>query len=294
MVSDYYKLTKPGIIYGNMISAFAGFFLASRGHIDWLSFLGLALGLSLVIASACVFNNVFDADIDLKMERTKMRSVASGEIDAQSAKFYGGILLALGAVLLVILTNYYSLVSALVGFVVYVYFYTPLKRTSVYSTIVGAVSGAMPIVAGYLAVVNNLDAGAILLFVILFLWQMPHFYAIGIFRLTDYKAAGLPILPVSSGVEITKVHILVYTSACCIIFPLLTFFNITGNFYLVVMIFISFFWLWRSIDAFLKGVDETKWAKQMFKTSLVVLTLFCVIISTDHFVNKLIQTLLKL
>src|SRR4051812_23441537 len=123
MIKTYYHLTKPGIIYGNAITAMAGFFLASKGHFDPKLFVAMLVGLSLVIASGCVFNNIMDKDIDSKMDRTKNRAMVAGAISKVNATVYGTILLSLGVLSLFVLTNLSALFAALIGFIVYVFLY---------------------------------------------------------------------------------------------------------------------------------------------------------------------------
>jgi heme o synthase len=164
----YYRLCKPGIVYGNALVAAAGFAYAARGHIDWLLFLYMLLGLSLVIASACVFNNYFDRGIDAKMERTKNRPLVVGHISSAGALSFGTLLGIAGAMLL--------------------FFITPQALW------VGAIAGATPPVVGYVAVTNSLDYTALWLFIFLFIWQVPHFLGIAAYRYDEYAAAGIPLL----------------------------------------------------------------------------------------------------
>ena len=175
----YYSLTKPGVTYGNAITAVAGYLLATATSFDIARFLGLTFGITFVIASACVINNYLDQDIDRLMTRTKMRALVSGKLPGWHAVVFSVVLGVVGIGLLAWLTNLLTVGVAIFGWIVYVVFYGMLsKRLSIHGTLVGSVSGAAPIVAGYTAVTNTLDAGAWLLFAILFLWQMPEFYSI--------------------------------------------------------------------------------------------------------------------
>lgn len=285
MIKEYYYLTKPGIIYGNAITAFAGFFLASKGDIDFKLLLAMLVGLSFIIASGCVFNNIADVGIDANMDRTKNRAMVKGSISKLSAIIFGTILLALGVVYLSLFTNFYSLSAALIGFAVYVLLYTPLKRRTVFATLIGAVAGATPPVVGYTAVTNHFDLGALILFLILVCWQMPHFYAIAIYRLNDYAAAGIPVLPIKQGIRITKIHMLVYIIAFILAATSLTYFRYTGYVYLGVAMLLGLAWLWVVVKGF-KAADDTLWAKKMFRFSLVVITLLCVIIPIDVLIKN--------
>lgn len=193
MIQTYYRLTKPGIVYGNAVVAASAFIFGSHTFIDWRLFSLMLLGLSLIIASACVFNNYWDRDIDAKMERTKNRAFAAGRVNHTHALVFGFVLLA-GGVTLLLGTNILTLLLALLGFAVYVCMYTPLKSRTGYAVYVGAVAGAMPPVIGYTAATNTLDLYALAFFVFLFLWQLPHFFAIARYRYDDYKTAGVPLL----------------------------------------------------------------------------------------------------
>ncbi len=228
MFKAYYQLTKPGIIYGNAITTVAGFFLASKGHFNLGLFLAALIGISLVIASGCVFNNYIDKDLDATMERTKNRALVTGAISVRGAIVFGAILGLLGLATLGLLTNTLTAEIALLGLFFYVVLYSLAKRRSVYGTIVGSISGAVPPVVGYCAVTGRFDLGALILFLILVFWQMPHFYAIAIFRQQDYTAAGLPVLPVVKGLRTTKIHILFYILAFTIAAAALYIFKFAG------------------------------------------------------------------
>lgn len=191
--SVYYRLTKPGIIYGNALMYAAGFFLASQDGVYWPLFLAGLSGLALVIAGACVFNNIADRELDAKMERTKNRAMVVGAIPLSQATVFGYALSIVGFFELYLLTTYAAFLAALFAFGVYVFVYTPMKPKNRYALFVGAVAGAMPPVVGYAAVTGSYDGWALLLFVLLFLWQIPHFLAIAFKRYGEYSAAGVPL-----------------------------------------------------------------------------------------------------
>ena len=214
LLKQYLNLAKPGIVFGNLISVTGGFFLASRGDANLALYLATALGVSLVIASGCVFNNYIDRDIDQKMERTRNRVLAQGLVSPAHAIVYACVLGVAGVALLYAATNTLAVMLVLMGFVVYVGLYSLwLKRGSVYGTLVGSLSGAAPPVVGYCAVSNEFDAGAAILLLIFSLWQMPHSYAIAIFRFNDYQAANIPVLPVIKGISAAKRQIVLYIAA---------------------------------------------------------------------------------
>jgi protoheme IX farnesyltransferase len=284
MVKEYYRLTKPGIVYGNLLTTLAAYLYASHWHIHWLNFLATLVGLGLVIASACVFNNYFDRDIDSKMGRTKDRALASGLISNEMALLYASILCLFGSVLLICFVNILSSVIALIGFLVYVFAYTFLKRTTAWATEIGSIAGATPIVVGYTAVADKLDIAALLLFLILVIWQMPHFYAIAARRSEEYAAAGIPVLPLVSGMRETKLRMLLYIFAFGIAIFLLTFLGYAGYWFLVVTEIAALVWFWRCAEGF-GAEDDVTWAFRAFVVSLIVLVVFCVMLSVAPFLR---------
>lgn len=276
----YYQLTKPGIIYGNLITATAGFLLASKGHIHVWLLLATLGGIGTIIGSACVFNNYIDRGIDVKMKRTSKRALVTGLIPTTHALIFAFLLGMFGLLLLVVYLNLLTVLLGTIAFVDYVALYGLAKRRSVHSTLVGSVAGAMPITAGYTAVTNRFDSGAILLFLVLTCWQMPHFYAIAMYRFKDYKAAGLPVLPVKKGMRQTKIQILIYTATFVFATALLSVYGLTGYCYLIVMFVVGGVWLWRGLQGF-KAPDDARWARKMFGFSLIVLLVFSVMISVN-------------
>lgn len=276
----YYQLIKPGMIRGNIITATAGFLLASRGNIHFPLLLATLIGISLIIASACVINNYIDRDIDKLMERTKKRAFPQESVSTNHAVIFATILGISGIIVLGLYTNTLTLTLGAIGFIDYVVFYSIWKRRSHWGTIVGSISGAMPLVSGYTAVTNRFDIGALLLFLIMVLWQMPHFYSIAIYRFNDYKAASIPVLPVSHGLLATKINIVIYILAFLLAVMLLTFFGITGYIYLITMTIMGLLWLGLGISGFFTK-NSTKWARQMFFVSLITLFFLSVLISTS-------------
>ncbi len=282
MLKDYYQLTKPGIIYGNAITVVAGFLLASRGHVDWVLLLETLVGISLVMAAGCVFNNYLDRDIDAKMERTKDRALVRGSILPSHALLFGKILAILGLLVLCFNTNSLTVATATLGLFVYVIVYTKwFKRSSTMGTVVGSVAGAVPIVVGYLAVTNTIDAGAIILFFILALWQMPHSFAIAIYRLEDYTKAGIQVLPVKKGILTTKIQTLIYIALFMVAISMLTVFGYTGHLYFWMMTILGLVWFALGVKGF-KTSNDKLWARSMFIFSIVVLVVFCVVVSLGN------------
>ncbi|HUA13475.1 MAG TPA: heme o synthase [Candidatus Sulfotelmatobacter sp.] len=276
MIKNYYYLTKPGIIYGNALTTIAGFLLACGFHVDIKLFLATIFGSSFIIASACVINNYVDRDIDRVMERTKGRALVVGAIDIRKALVYSGVLLILGCLLLILFVNLLVLAIGLIAFFIYLVPYAYYKRHSVHGTIVGSLAGAAPILAGYCAVSGKLDLTATILFVIMLLWQMPHFYSIAIYRIKEYRAAGLPVLPVKKGIPETKRQILIYIGLFIAANIALSIFGPTGLIYAAVMSLVGLYWLRLGLR---QTTDNKKWARKMFLTSLEVVLVLSVMLS---------------
>jgi protoheme IX farnesyltransferase len=277
----FLKLTKPGIVLGNAINVAAGFLLAAGTKIDFGLLLSAVVGLSLVIASACVFNNYIDRGIDLKMKRTKNRALVTGEISGPSALLFGTLLGITGGLLLGIFTNALTLEVALFGFFAYVVLYGLAKRRTSWGTVVGSLPGATPPVVGYTAVTGQLDGGALILYLILILWQMPHFYAIAIYRSEEYKAAGLPVLPLVKGIRATKIHILLYQIGFLLAVSALTAYGYAGYTYLFLSLAAGLIWLKFGIAGFW-ATDNNRWARQLFGFSLIVTMVMAVALAVGN------------
>jgi protoheme IX farnesyltransferase len=271
VLKTYYRLTKPGIIYGNSLNVAAGFFLAAgiKRAFDIWTLAAVLVGSGLVIASGCVFNNYIDRDIDRKMPRTRKRALVTGSVPMAMALAYGAVLLALGFLTLALFTNFVTVAVGITGFVFYVVVYGIGKRATVHGTLVGSISGAIPPVAGYTALTGRLDGAAIILFAILVTWQMPHFYSIAMYRRDEYAAAGLPVWPVVKGMHSTKVQIAVYTILFGVAASLLTVFGYTGFVYLAGVAVLSILWFKKALAGF-RAKDDAAWARKMFFFSLIV------------------------
>lgn len=278
LVKSYCLIVKPRIIFGNLITAIAGFFLGSKDAFDFPLFAAVLAGLSFIIASACVFNNYIDREADKKMPRTQQRALAKGLIPTQSALFYALLLLIFGILYLGFYVNFLTLGLALIGFFVYVLLYSLSKYHTIHATLIGSISGALPPVIGYTAVSQQLDLVALLLFTLLVLWQMPHFFAIAIYRLEDYAAASIPVLPLIAGIQKTKIQMLLYIIGFMIASSLFFFLHYAGYVYLIVSLFLGLAWLKISIEGF-KTKNDPLWARKMFLFSLIVIISSCLTLS---------------
>jgi len=276
----YYRLTKPGIIYGNLLYTVAGFFLGAQGTISWSLLAPTIAGVALVIASACVWNNLIDRDIDKNMARTEKRALVTGEISLRSAGLYAAVLGLLGFAVLVFYVNILTAALGVLAVFMYVVVYGIAKRKTVYGTLVGSISGALPPVGGYAAAAGQVDMGALLLFLVLVVWQMPHFYAIAIYRGREYAKAHIPLLPLVKGVAETKRQIIAYIAAYIVAASLLTVYGYTGYVYVTGVVAVGGMWFAKAL-AGLRTKDDNAWARQQFRFSLVVTLVFCALVVVD-------------
>ena len=274
MFKDYYDLTKPGIIFGNIITATGGFFLASNiSNFQAIKFIAVMVGMACIIASGCIINNFIDYDIDQIMSRTKNRPTARGIIPLPIGIIYSATLAVVGVILLYTITNNLTVIIALFGLFIYVVIYSLwLKRSSQLGTIIGGISGAIPPIVGYCAVTNYFDTGAIILFLILFFWQLPHFWAISIFRIEDYTKANIPVLPIKKGIRYTQISMLILILIFSVIVSLTTLLGYTGWVYLILTLSINLYWLITGIKGF-KIHSQLVWARKMFFISIIVITI---------------------
>lgn len=269
MIKDYIKLTKPGIIVGNVITAISGYLLGSSHGFKWGSFFAMFTGLSMIIASGCVFNNYKDRFIDQKMDRTKARALVQGVISKENALRFGSVLISCSIIILFLFTNTLTMLFAILGFIVYVNIYTPMKIKSEYGTLIGSIAGAVPPVVGYTAATNQVNLCAMILFLIVTFWQMPHFYAIAMYRSPDYERAQIPVLPLVYGFHKTKIQMAFYTALFVLSSSLLYFLGYAGMPYFIATLILGLVWFFYSLTGFHTKCD-TKWAKTMFKLSLIV------------------------
>ncbi len=255
--------------------------LASQGDISSPALLLLLLGLSGVIASGCVFNNYFDRHIDQKMARTGKRALVTGTISPRNALIFGTILGVLGVIALAY-THWLAAVIAVLGWVAYVIIYGIAKRASIYGTLVGSISGATPPVIGYTAFTGQFDTTAAVLFIILVCWQMPHFYAIAIFRRSDYMAATIPVWPAVKSMRSTKVQIVGYSIAFAVAVSLLPLIGAVGTTYTVIMLALGLLWVGVAVKGFWVSQNE-RWARSVFGLSLIILLIFSGLLATESF-----------
>ncbi|MTT31992.1 protoheme IX farnesyltransferase [Terrilactibacillus sp. BCM23-1] len=272
-LKDFITTFKMGIVNSNLITTFAGLWLGlqytNEGFFDRLdSIIFVLLGTAFIIAGGCALNNYIDRDIDLLMERTKERPSATGQIPGKQV-LWVGLLLSLIGVIWLTLSSYTAAFFGLIGLFVYVVIYTWwLKRTHSMNTIVGSISGAMPPLIGWAAIDPSLGTMTPwLMFLIMFLWQPPHFLALAMKRTEEYRVAGIPMLPVVAGFEMTKRQIIIYVS---VLLPVSLVLYPLGVLYTVCAVLLGVGWLVLGITGLYKKDEKTtlKWAKAMFVFSL--------------------------
>jgi len=274
-VKQYYNALKPERTYANVMTTAAGFLFACRWHIDWLLLIYTLLGTTLIVMSACAANNVIDRKLDAKMPRTKKRATVTGEVSAQKLAFTSIIFGLVGFAILAVHVNWLTTLLGAIGYFDYVILYGWTKRTTPLSTLVGTVSGAMPLVAGYTAVTNSFDFTAILLGLIMVFWQMVHFYSIAIFRQKDYAAGNVPVWSVKYGVRNTQQWMLIFTFVYLLVVLRFIQFEMPGWIFSVVVAGLGLYWSYLGVKGF-KSEKPEKWAKGMFGYSLVNLLVFSI------------------
>jgi heme o synthase len=277
LLKDFLALIKVGIVNSNAMTTFTGLWLALHfsgarflDNIDLI--LATLIGSSLIVAGSCSLNNYIDRDIDHLMERTKGRPTVTGRVQPGKVALMSFLLIGIGTAFL-FTTTITAAVIGLIGVFSYVVLYTMWsKRQFVSNTIVGSISGAVPPLIGWAAVDANLDVMAWMLFAIVFVWQPPHFYALAMRRVEEYRAAGIPMLPVIKGFKATKRSIFLWVTA---LLPLPFFLPELGIPFLVLATALNVGWLALGVYL-LKLKDDIKWAKLMFVYSLQYLTVMFV------------------
>jgi heme o synthase len=279
---DYFELTKPRVVALIVLTAVVGTLLASRGlpPLDALIFGNLGIALS--AAAAAAINHVLDRRIDARMARTRKRPLPSGHLAPTQALAFA---LLLGLTSMVILVAFVNLLTAALTFaslIVYAVVYTVwLKRATPQNIVIGGAAGAAPPVLGWVAVTNHIDPHALLLFLIIFAWTPPHFWALAIARRHDYAKADIPMLPVTHGVEFTRLHVLLYTVILCVVTLLPYMTGMSGLIYLGAALLLDARFLWHAIALKLARRDEQP--MRMFRFSITYLMWLFLALLLDHY-----------
>lgn len=274
---DFLALIKIGIVNSNLITVFTGFFFAMQlssksflANLDLLLY--VILGSGLIVAGSAALNNLIDRDIDPVMTRTKTRPTVTGRFNASGVFVMALAFIVIGEALLY-LTSPAAALWGLLGVFSYVVLYSMWsKRKHVSNTVVGSLSGAIPPLIGWAAVEPSLGMGAWALFLIMFIWQPPHFYALAMRRTEEYSAANIPMLPVVKGFERTKKSMLGWV---ILLFPLPFLLTELGIGFILLATLLNIGWLFFAIKGF-KAKDDMKWATGMFVYSLNYMTILFV------------------
>ena len=225
LIDSYIELTKPKVVVLIVFMAIVGMILATDSDVQWVALVFGTLGIGLAAASAAVINHVVDRRIDEKMHRTSRRPLPTGQLPARNALIFALVLGVVSMIMLVWLVNPLTAALTFASLIGYAVIYTMyLKHATPQNIVIGGAAGAAPPVLGWVAVTNSIDADALILFLIIFAWTPPHFWALAIARKEDYANAGVPMLPVTHGVKFTSLQVLLYTVILIIItiFPYLT------------------------------------------------------------------------
>ena len=281
LLRQYVELTKPRIVMLAAFCAVIGMFLAADGMVPWPVLLFGTIGISLLAGAGFAFNCLVERGIDARMARTRARPAARGEVSVPGALAFAGLLGGLGAWLLLTFVNPLTMWLTLATFVGYAVVYTVLlKPATPQNIVIGGASGAMPPLLGWAAVANDVGPQALVLFLIIFVWTPPHFWALALYRIEDYRRAGLPMLPVTHGPHLTRLHILLYTLLLVATSVLPFLIRMSGWPYLVAAlalgaVFVAYAWrLWRSYSDAL--------ARRTFRYSIVYLAALFGALLLDH------------
>lgn len=274
LISDLKSLFKAGVLIANVLPVFSGFWLAlhftDKSFVDyWELFLLTMIGSTMVMAGALILNNWYDVDIDTVMERTKKRPTVTGNISLNVVLMMGIVFTIIGFILL-LFTTIEAAIYGFVGWFTYVFLYTMWsKRRYTFNTVIGSVSGAVTPLIGWAAIDSSMHIIPIILFLILFIFQMPHTFAIAMKKCKEYSAAGVAMLPVVRGFAVTKVQIVVYV-ACLL--PLPFFLAPLGTAFIVLATLFNACWLVVSISGFFIK-NDLKWAHVIFLYSVNYITI---------------------
>ena len=279
---DYVQLAKPRIAVMAMVTVAVGYVIGAQGAVHVAELASACFGILLVAAACNFLNQAIEKETDIRMQRTAKRPVASGRISAREVFVAGLVFASAGTTWLWYSTNLTTSVLAAVTLALYVCIYTPLKRVSFLGTIVGAVSGALPPVLGWSAAGGNLDGGALALFLLLFVWQFPHFLAIATIHRQDYESAGLRMLPMFGGSR--SAAGLVSVVYACVLIPISLLVwdqGLAGSAYVTVALVGGFAYLISSFR-FLLNQSQRR-AKELLLCSIVYLPTVLLTITWDHY-----------
>ncbi len=281
---DFYELGKPRVVLLIMFTAIAGMFLAAPGLPPLNALVFGSIGIALAASSAAAVNHVLDRRFDAQMARTRNRPLPTGHVNERQALAYATLLGVLSMLLLAAWVNVLTAVLTFFSLIGYAIIYTVwLKHATPQNIVIGGAAGAAPPVLGWTSVTGSVDPYSLLLFLIIFTWTPPHFWALAIARRDEYAKAGIPMLPVAYSAEFTRLHILLYTILLVIVtlLPYLT--GMSGLIYLVTAVILGAVFLYRALE--LKMRSDARLPMRTFAFSIKYLALLFAGLLVDHYVR---------
>lgn len=284
IVKQYLALTKPRVVMLITFCAVIGMALSTPAWMPLWVFLSATIGITLIAGAAAAVNCLVEQQIDAKMARTAWRPLPSGTLTTQQTLIFSGILGGLGTFLLYAFVNPLTTWLTLATFVGYAIIYTViLKPLTPQNIVIGGASGAMPPVLGWAAITGQAPIEAWVLFLIIFVWTPPHFWALALYRTDDYARSGLPMLPVTHGAQFTRLHILLYTFLLVATTVLPTLIGMSGLIYLICALLLGGYFLWLTWKLY-RGYSEPL-ARKTFKYSINYLALLFAALLVDHYLS---------
>jgi protoheme IX farnesyltransferase len=279
---DYYEMCKPRVVMMMILTSLVGMFLAVPGMVPVPVLLWGNLGIALVASAGAVVNHLIDHRIDTIMQRTLKRPIPQGKVSPTQALIFACAICLTGMLILLVLVNPLCAWLTLASFVGYAIVYTGwLKRATPQNIVIGGLSGAMPPLLGWTAVTGSIDPGGLLLVLIIFAWTPPHFWPLAIHRKNDYAKTDIPMLPVTHGEAITKLHTLLYTIIMLIVSVLPYLTGMSGVFYLGAALLLGAGFLYHSIN--LMVTKRPQAAMQTFRFSIFYLIALFIVLLIDHY-----------
>ena len=277
-IQKHIELCKPRVVATMLFTALVGMLLASPEDLTWSSVVLGIIGIGLIASAAGAINQVVDRNIDTLMERTKHRPIPAGHLSKQHVTVFAVSLIIMGSLILFIWINVLTTVLTLVSLIGYAFIYTIyLKYATPQNIVIGGAAGAMPPLLGWTAITNEVAPGALILFLIIFIWTPPHFWALALYRIDDYKNAAVPMLPITHGKELTRTHIVLYTLLLVVITFLPFIIGMSGLIYLSAAIFLNAVFVYYVLR--LKFSSSPAWAYSTFIYSIFyVLMLFAALL----------------
>ena len=279
---DYYQMCKPRVVWMMILTSMVGMFLAVPGWVPLDVLVWGNLGIALVAGAGAVINHLIDYRVDAVMQRTVKRPIPQGRVSPRQALVFALAICLLGMAILLFLVNPLTAWLTLASFVGYAIIYTGyLKRATPQNIVIGGLSGAMPPLLGWTAVTNSVDPGGLLLVLIIFAWTPPHFWPLAIHRKKDYAKTDIPMLPVTHGDALTKLHILLYTIILVVVSVLPWLTGMSGPVYLAAALLLGGGFLYRSVDLLVGSRQGA--AMQTFRFSIVYLIALFIALLIDHY-----------